>query len=75
MTDTIERRELLAALGGAAAWPFAAWAQQPERMRRIGVPMNVAAADPEGQAQVAAFLQALQQLGWSEGRNVRIDTL
>src|SRR5262249_24518819 len=49
-------------------------AQQPERMRRIGVLMNVAAADPEGQAQVAAFLQALQQLGWSEGRNVRIDT-
>jgi putative ABC transport system substrate-binding protein len=47
---------------------------QPERVRRIGVLMNVAAADPEGQAQVATFLQALQQLGWSEGRNVRIET-
>ena len=73
--DPLKRREFIT-LGGAmvAAWPLAARAQQPERMRRIGVLMNVAAADPEGQAQVAAFLQALQQLGWSEGRNVRIDT-
>jgi putative ABC transport system substrate-binding protein len=70
----MKRREFILALGGAAvAWPRAARAQQPERVRRIGVLMNVAAADPEGQAQVAAFLQALQQLGWSEGRNVRID--
>ena len=75
MTVTIGRRDLLAAFGGvAAAWPLAARAQQPERVRRIGVLMNVAAADPEGQAQVAAFLQALQQLGWDEGRNVWIDT-
>jgi len=75
MTVTIGRRELLAALGGAvAAWPLAARAQQADKVRRIGVLMNVAAADPEGHAQVAAFLQALQQLGWSEGRNVRIDT-
>src|SRR6516165_4994716 len=75
MTVTIGRRELLAALGGAvAAWPLAARAQQADKVRRIGVLMNVAAADPEGQAQVAAFLQALQQMGWSEGRNVRIDT-
>jgi putative tryptophan/tyrosine transport system substrate-binding protein len=71
----MKRRELITLLGGAATWPLAAHAQQSERMRRIGVLMNVAAADPEGQAQVAAFLQALQQLGWSEGRNVRIDTL
>jgi putative ABC transport system substrate-binding protein len=70
----IGRREFIAALASAAAWPLAARAQQPERVRRIAVLMNVAAADPEGQAQVAAFLQALQQLGWSEGRNVRIDT-
>ena len=64
----MRRREFISLLGGAAvAWPLAARAQQPERVRRIGVLMNVAAADPEGQAQVAAFLQALQQLGWSEG--------
>jgi putative tryptophan/tyrosine transport system substrate-binding protein len=69
----IGRRELIAALGSAAGWPLVARAQS-ERVRRIGVLMNVAAADPEGQAQVAAFLQALQQLGWSEDRNVRIDT-
>jgi len=71
----MRRREFISLLGGAAvAWPLAARAQQPERVRRIGVLMNVAAADPEGQAQVAAFLQALQQLGWDEGRNVWIDT-
>jgi putative ABC transport system substrate-binding protein len=70
---TMKRREFITLLGGAAAWPLVARGQQPERMRRIGVLMNRAAADPEGQAQVAAFLQALQQLGWSEGRNVRID--
>jgi len=69
----MRRREFISLLGGAAvAWPLAARAQQPERVRRIGVLMNVAAADPEGQAQVAAFLQALQQLGWDEGRNVWI---
>jgi ABC-type uncharacterized transport system substrate-binding protein len=71
----MSRREFITLLCGAAvAWPLAVRAQQPERVRRIGVLMNVAAADPEGQAQVAAFLQALQQLGWDEGRNVRIDT-
>jgi putative ABC transport system substrate-binding protein len=73
--DSLKRREFITLVGGmAAAWPLATRAQQPERMRRIGVLMNVAAADPEGQAQVAAFLQALQNLGWSEGRNVGIDT-
>ena len=75
MTVTIGRRELLAALGGAAAaWPLAARAQQPrERMRRIGVLMHLAADDPEGQSRVAAFLQGLQEAGWAVGRNVNID--
>src|SRR5262249_12125776 len=71
--DRVRRRAFISLFGGAAAWPLMARAQQPERVKRIGVLMNVAATDPEGQAQVAAFLQALQQLGWSEGRNVRID--
>src|SRR5262249_4260999 len=69
----MRRREFLGALGGAAAWPLAARAQQPERMRRIGALMNLAADDPQGQARLAAFQQALQTLGWSDGRNVRID--
>jgi len=64
MTVTIGRRELLAALGGAAAaWPLAARAQQRERMRRIGVLMHLASDDPEGQSRVAAFLQGLQEAG------------
>jgi putative ABC transport system substrate-binding protein len=72
----MKRREFITLLGGAAAaWPFHASAQQPEQMRRIGVLMNRAADNPEGQAAFAAFLQTLQGLGWSEGRNVRIDTL
>ena len=70
----MKRREFITLLGGAAAWPLAARSQQSERVRHIGVLMHVAATDPEGQAQVAALLQALQQLGWSDGRNVRIDT-
>jgi hypothetical protein len=70
----IRRREFIALLGGAAASPLAARAQQPERVRRIGVLMSVAANDPEGQARLAAFLHGLQQLGWIDGRNVRIDT-
>jgi putative tryptophan/tyrosine transport system substrate-binding protein len=69
----MRRREFITLLGCAAAWPLAARAQQPERMRRIGVLMNIAADDPEGQARIAAFLQALQQLGWTVGRNVQID--
>jgi putative tryptophan/tyrosine transport system substrate-binding protein len=74
MASHIERRKFLATLGSAAAaWPLAARAQQPERVRRIGVLMNLAESDPETRARRAAFLQALQELGWSEGRNVRID--
>src|SRR5215467_1165338 len=70
----MKRREFIGLLGGAAtAWPLAARAQQPERLRRIGVLMNRAADDPFGQARLAAFQHALQQLGWSDGRNVRID--
>jgi putative ABC transport system substrate-binding protein len=67
------RRAFITLLAGAAAWPLAARAQQPERMRRIGVLMNRAAGDPQGQARLSAFQQALQQLGWIDGRNVRID--
>jgi putative ABC transport system substrate-binding protein len=69
------RRELIALLGStAAAWPFAARAQPDERIRRIGVLVYLTADDAEGQARLAAFAQALEQLGWSEGRNLRIDT-
>src|SRR6266540_267631 len=72
----MKRREFITLLGGAAAaWPLASRAQQqPERMRRIGVLMAYAESDPEGQAQVAAFREELQKLGWAEGRNIRIDS-
>jgi putative ABC transport system substrate-binding protein len=69
-----KRRDFITLLGSVAAWPLAARAQQGERMRRIGVLMNQAADDPEGQARLIAFVQALQQFGWTDGRNVRIDT-
>src|SRR5262245_16885915 len=69
----VTRRQFITLIGGAAAWPLAARAQQGERARRIGVLMNLAADDAEGQARIAAFLQGLQQLGWVDGRNVRID--
>jgi putative tryptophan/tyrosine transport system substrate-binding protein len=73
--DQLHRREFITLLGGtAAAWPLAARAQQPERVPRIGVLMASAADDPENQARMAAFLQGLAQLGWTDGRNVRIDT-
>jgi putative ABC transport system substrate-binding protein len=70
----MRRREFITLAGGAVAWPLAARAQQPERMRRIGVLLPGTANDAEYQARMVAFLQGLQQLGWSEGRNVRIDT-
>jgi putative ABC transport system substrate-binding protein len=69
----MRRREFMTLLGGAAAWPLATSAQQGERVRRIGVLMNRAADDPEGEARTVAFVQGLQQLGWTDGRNVRID--
>ena len=68
-----DRREFITLLGGAAAWPLAARAQQGERMRRIGVLHDAAADDPERQVRLAAFLQGLQQLGWNDGRNVQIE--
>jgi putative tryptophan/tyrosine transport system substrate-binding protein len=71
----VKRREFITLLGGAAAvWPVGARAQQGEQMRRIGVLAYWPADDPEGQARLAAFAQALKQLGWSDGRNLRIDT-
>jgi putative ABC transport system substrate-binding protein len=70
----MRRREFVALLGGAAAWPLAARAQQTERMRRIGVLMNLATDDPESQLRIAALLQSLQELGWRDGHNVRIET-
>jgi putative ABC transport system substrate-binding protein len=69
----IGRRECLTLLGGAAAWPLAAWAQQGGAMRHVGVLMNGAATNAEVQSRVTAVTQALRQLGWSEGRNIRID--
>ena len=70
----MRRREFITVFGGAAAtWPLAARAQQPERMRRVGLLLGYSEGDAEGQASVAAFRQRLQELGWSEGRNIRID--
>jgi putative tryptophan/tyrosine transport system substrate-binding protein len=69
----MKRREFIAGLGGAAAWPLGARAQQPERMRRVGVLINSVATDPEYQSYLAAFIQGLRQLGWIEGKNLRID--
>src|SRR5260370_2741309 len=75
MAIHIRRREFMFTLGGAAAaWPLAARAQQAERVRRIGVLMAYAENDSEAQADVAAFRNELQKLGWTEGRNIRIDT-
>jgi putative tryptophan/tyrosine transport system substrate-binding protein len=71
----LQRRQFITLLGGAAVtWPLAARAQQPDRMRRIGVLMAHSENDREGQAFVAIFRETLQKLGWSEGRNIRIDT-
>jgi hypothetical protein len=74
MAIHIGRRAFIAAFGGAAgAFPLVARAQQPERMRRIGVIMPLAANEPEDQARVAALWQGLQDVGWTDGRNARID--
>jgi putative ABC transport system substrate-binding protein len=68
----MRRRDFITLLGGAAAWPLAARAQQRERMRSVGVLTPFAAHDTEGQNRVTAFAQTLQQLGWSVGQNVRL---
>jgi putative ABC transport system substrate-binding protein len=71
---TVRRRDFITLLGGAAAaWPLAAKAQQPERMRRIGVLMGLTESDPEGPPRLAIFKQELQKLGWTEGRNLQIE--
>jgi putative tryptophan/tyrosine transport system substrate-binding protein len=70
----MRRREFITFLGGtAAAWPLPVRAQQPERMRRIGVLWPSAEADPDSQSRIASLRQALEDLGWAEGRNVRFD--
>jgi putative tryptophan/tyrosine transport system substrate-binding protein len=69
----MKRREFITLLGGAAAWPLTARAQQGERVRRIGALMYLAADDPESPARVAAFARGLQELGWIEGRNIQIE--
>jgi putative ABC transport system substrate-binding protein len=71
----IRRREFIPLLGGAAAWPLAARAQRADRVRRIGVLIGRDENDPEGKAYVSAFIQALADLGWTVGRNVRMDFL
>src|SRR5262249_23267627 len=73
MRICLRRREFIAALGGAAAWPLAARAQQGERLRRVTVLGSLAESDPEGQARVAALARSLRDLGWTEGRNLRIE--
>ncbi len=74
MAINIARRKFIAALGGTAfAWPLAARGQQADRMRRVGVLESRAADDPEGKARLAVFRQGLQELGWTDGRNMRID--
>ena len=70
----MKRREFITLLGGAAAWPLTAQAQQPEPMRRIGVLMGFPESDSQAQSYIAAFRDGLQKLGWTDGRNVRIDT-
>jgi len=72
--DRVKRREFITLLGGAAVWPVTARAQHGERVRRVGVLLNVSAGDPDRQANVATFVQALRQLGWVDGRNIQIET-
>src|SRR5215472_6693128 len=67
----MRRREFIALIGGAAAWPITTYAQQRDEQRRIGVLMTDEGS--QGQARMAAFRQGLQQLGWTDGRNIRID--
>jgi hypothetical protein len=69
----VKRREFITVLGGTAAWPLAARAQQTDRMRRIGVLMSVPESDPEAQDWLGAFSEGLQQVGWTAGRNIQLD--
>src|SRR5690349_1581903 len=71
--DRVRKRDFIALLGGAAAWPVVARAQPGERVRRIGALLSWSADDPESQMVVGAFSQGLQELGWKLGSNVRID--
>ena len=73
LVGRMNRRAFIAGLGCVTAWPMMARGQQPDRTRRIGVLMNLPADDAEGQARLAAFLQGLQEVGWSVGHNLRID--
>ena len=73
MVQSLGRRRLVAVLAGAAAWPLAVHAQQPERVRRVGVLMLWREADPLAQASMTALAQALKGFGWIEGKNIRID--
>ena len=73
MAINIARRKFVATLSGAVAWPLTARAQQADRMQRVGVLNGSSVDDTQGQADVAAFLQGLQQLGWTEGRNVLVE--
>ena len=73
MIAAMKRREFVTLLGGAAAWPLAARAQQGEPVRRVGVLLSSSETDSEGQARIGALRQGLQELGWSEGRNLKID--
>ena len=69
----MKRREFIAGLGSAAAWPLATRAQQDDRVRRIGVLVNQAESDRQQQSLVAAFAMRLREIGWTDGNNVRID--
>jgi putative ABC transport system substrate-binding protein len=69
----VNRREFITLLGGAVAWPMAARGQTPDRIRRVGVLSAFAEDDPEERGNIAAFRQALEKLGWTDGGNVRID--
>jgi putative ABC transport system substrate-binding protein len=69
----LKRRQFITLIGGAAAWPLTARAQQGDRKRRVGVLSSLAADDPQSQRRMTAFVQGLQQFGWTDGRNVTIE--
>src|SRR5213592_4042629 len=71
--DCMRRRQSIALIGSAAAWSMTARAQQTDRLRRVGMLMTLPAEDPEAQRRVTAFMQELQKLGWTEGRNIRLE--